>query len=76
VLIARCFDMTLSELFAGLENGESASTGQQQKGRKARGDHGEMDRRRVLKEVANLEESARTLKEIALTDDKRPRKPK
>ena len=71
VLIARCFDMTLSEFVEGLENGESASTGPLHRIPKARGDHAEMDRRRVLKEVAALEQTVRSLKEIATTQGER-----
>ena len=55
----------------GLENGESASTGPLHRIPKARGDQGEMDRRRVLKEVAALEQTVRSLKEIVTTEGER-----
>lgn len=71
VLIAQCFGITLSEMLAGLEAGEapeSNSTAQIHR-RSTRGNHGDMDRKRLLQEVIVLEQTARTLKEIA-----RPRK--
>jgi transcriptional regulator with XRE-family HTH domain len=68
VLIARCFGITLSEMFAGLEAGESlkSNTGEERRRRSVRGDHDEMDRKRLLQEVMALERTSRTLKEIAL----------
>jgi transcriptional regulator with XRE-family HTH domain len=68
VLIAQCFGITLSEMLAGLEAGESLESNavahRQRHG--ARGDRGGIDRKRVLQEVMALERTARTLKAIAL----------
>ena len=64
-LISECFGMTLSGMLAGLEAGESAESdtaGQPQ----PRGDHGDMEWRKVLQEATVLERTAKTLKEIAL----------
>jgi transcriptional regulator with XRE-family HTH domain len=68
VLIAQCFGITLSEMLAGLEAGESLESkpvGHRQR-RGARRDHGGIDRKKVLQEVMILERTARTLKAIAL----------
>ena len=65
VLIGRCFGITLSEMFAGLEAGESPAVKPQR--RSARRDQSDIDRSLLLTEVATLEQSARVLREIALT---------
>src|SRR5712691_133979 len=68
VLIAQCFGMTLSEMFAGLEAGESSAsnTAEQSRQRRATSDDCDMDRKKVLQEVLAIERTARTLKKIAL----------
>jgi transcriptional regulator with XRE-family HTH domain len=66
VLIAQCFGVTLSEMLAGLEAGESPKTGGYRQRRGARSDQGGIDRNRVLHEVMTLERIVRTLKAIAL----------
>jgi hypothetical protein len=60
--------MTLSEMLAGLEAGESSlsNTADQSRQRRATTDDGAMDRKKVLQEVMALERTARTLKKIAL----------
>ena len=65
VLIAQCFGITLSEMLAGLEAGESPKTGGYRQRRGARSDQGGIDRKRVLQEVMTLERIVRTLKAIA-----------
>jgi transcriptional regulator with XRE-family HTH domain len=67
VLIAQCFGITLSEMLAGLETGETpeSNTAKQLQRRSAHGNRGDMDRKRLLEEVLVLEQAARTLKEIA-----------
>jgi len=70
IRVAEALGGTLSELFAGVESGDSVSTGLLPPSRIARGDP--MDRRRVLKEVAALEQTVRTLKEIAKAQGDRP----
>jgi transcriptional regulator with XRE-family HTH domain len=72
VLIAQSFGMTLSEMLAGLEAGESSvsSIAEQSRQRMATSDDGEMDRKKVLQEVMALERTARTLKTIALAQAK------
>lgn len=63
VLIARCFGLTLAELFSGLETGERAKS-------TSRNDR---PRRNVelalLQEAAKLERTVRALKAIALSQD-------
>ena len=68
VLIAQCFGMTLSEMLAGLESGESSvpKAAEQYHQRRAGSDDGGMDRKTLLREVIALERTARTLKRIAL----------
>ena len=63
VLIARCFDMTLAELFSGLEAGERPKP-------KARTDRPRLNvELALLQEATNLERSVRALKTIALSLD-------
>ena len=70
VLIAQCFGTTLSEMLAGLEAGESSVSNtaepEQSRQRRATSDDGDIDRKKVLQEVMALEQTARTLKRIAL----------
>jgi transcriptional regulator with XRE-family HTH domain len=63
VLISRCLGITLSELFAGLETGESVESTLRTRfrSRKVASDHGAMDRSRVLSEFSVLERSIRTI---------------
>ena len=64
VLIAQSFGITLSEMFTGIEDGESPKFDREPSRRKTRG-YGDVDRRRILQEAAALERSARVLKELA-----------
>jgi transcriptional regulator with XRE-family HTH domain len=68
VLIAQCFGITLSEMLAGLEAGESleSKTVAHRPRGSAPGDGGGMDRKRILQEVMALERTAQALKAIAL----------
>jgi transcriptional regulator with XRE-family HTH domain len=76
VLIAQCFGMTLSEMLAGLEAGESSlsNTADQSRQRGATSDDGAMDRKKVLQEVMALERTARALKKIALAPKELPQR--
>jgi transcriptional regulator with XRE-family HTH domain len=67
ILIARCFDMTLADLFAGLEAGDSGPSSAPKRGRAP-----VLDRSRILTEAANLEQSAQTLRGIALAQTRPP----
>jgi transcriptional regulator with XRE-family HTH domain len=66
-LIARCFGITLSDLLAGIEAGESVESlgPASSRRRKNRGDHDSLDHKRILTEAMVLERTARTLREIA-----------
>jgi len=64
VLIARCFGLTRAELLAGIETGKSAAS------RVA--SRTEMDRTRMLAELAAAERSIRTAREIAYSARGRP----
>jgi len=65
VLLARSFGTTLADLLAGLEAGEFG------KGiGKAHGNYGSLDRKKVLNEAVALERTARTLREIALEQNR------
>jgi len=66
VLISRCLGMTLSELLAGVEAGESveSTTRTRSRGGKVGRGYSPVDRRQVLSELVTLEKSVRTLKEI------------
>ena len=68
VLMAQCFGITLSEMLAGLEVGETPvpNTAERSRQSSAPRDQGRMDRKKVLQEVMALERTARTLKGIAL----------
>ena len=65
ILIARCFDLTLSELLSGLESGQSSNV---RAGRRTVARPGSPDRTRLLREAANLEHVAEILKEIATAE--------
>jgi transcriptional regulator with XRE-family HTH domain len=77
VLIAQCFGITLSEMLAGLEAGDASksSTPLQLHRRGTRGNRGDIDRKRLLQQASALEQTARTLKEIAWPQAS-PREPK
>ena len=64
VLIARCFGLSLSELLAGVEKGEPARV------RRKSGQDADMDRTRIIRELAAAEKSIQAAKEIALPDAK------
>jgi transcriptional regulator with XRE-family HTH domain len=64
VLIARCFGMSMTELFEGLENGEERKSPRNTRARTARKSQ-DIDRDRVLQEAAILERAARSLRDIA-----------
>jgi len=69
--VANALNVMLSELFAGLESGESAGIASQRRKRKARGEPGEKDRSRMLQELATMERCVRMLKELARTQEER-----
>jgi transcriptional regulator with XRE-family HTH domain len=58
LLIARCFGLTLAELLAGIETGKSAVP------RQRPGSRTEIDRTRILRELADAERSIEMAKEI------------
>jgi transcriptional regulator with XRE-family HTH domain len=66
VLIARCFGLTLAELLAGIETGKPVVP------RRRPGSRAEMDRGRVLAELAAAERSIQAAKEIASSAGSRP----
>jgi len=66
VLIARCFGLTLAELLAGIEAGKSAVP------RQRVASHTEIDRTRILTELAAAERSIQMAKEIASSPGNRP----
>jgi DNA-binding XRE family transcriptional regulator len=69
IRVANALGVTLSDLFSGLERGTAvrADAATPQKGTTIKGD---VDRRKVLKEVANLEQTVRNLKGIAAKEEK------
>jgi len=66
VLIGRCFGLTLAELLAGIETGKSAVLRQRVASRT------EMDRTRILTELAAAERSIQMAMEIASSPGNRP----
>ena len=68
VLISHCFEIALSELFAGLEAGESVESTERTRPRNRKVGRGDssIDRAQILNELESLEKSIRTLREIAV----------
>jgi len=66
VLIARCFGLTLTELLAGIETGKSAVP------RRRVATRNEIDRTRMLTELAAAERSIQIAKEIASSARSQP----
>ena len=66
VLIARCFGLTLAELLAGIEGGKSVMP------RRRPGSRTELDRTRMLAELAVAERSIQTARKIAFSAGDQP----
>lgn len=64
VLIARCFEMTLAELLAGIDGGSSKVP------RRKAGTSAEIDRSRILRELAAAEQRIQVAKQIASSPGK------
>jgi hypothetical protein len=77
VRVASALNVSLAQLFSGLEAGESEAEGPRHgRGRvKLSGPSVGTGSGRILKELAILERTVRTLKAIALTRDERSLKP-
>ena len=69
VLISRCFGVTLSELFAGLEAGELLESKRRKRSGNAKTGraYSATERAQFLRELATVEKSVRALQEIMLT---------
>jgi transcriptional regulator with XRE-family HTH domain len=66
IRVANALGVTLSDLFSGLESGTATAA----RARKAPAAKGNVDRSKVLKEVASLERTVRNLKGIAVKEEK------
>jgi transcriptional regulator with XRE-family HTH domain len=75
--VANALDVSLSELFKGLESGESfSSAAETRHGRGQNSGGSRLNRDRLIREVASLERILRALKELVSSSERRTRSAK